>query len=138
MPQLTEQKITAVFDALAKNKPVRYHGPKHGNIHIDRQLPFLVVYRRPADPVDIGTDRLLLGEASYLLVEDVAVDHEKLAELVATIAEIQTEAFGAFLVLEIWAGQIPDTEHAPPGFRIFAPKKNCPAQLLEKLHLTFD
>lgn len=132
MPQLTEQKLAAIYDALAKNKPVRYHGPEHGNIHIDRQLPFLVVYRRPAHPIDIGTDRLLLGEASYLLVEDVAVDHEALSEIVTTIAQIQTEAFGAFLILEIWAGQIPDTEHAAPGFKIFAPGQNCPAQLLEK------
>jgi uncharacterized protein (TIGR02421 family) len=132
VPQLTEQKISAIYDALAKNKPVRYHGPKHGNIHIDRQLPFLVVYRRPADSIDIGTERLLLGEASYLLVEDTAPDHEALSEIVTTIAQIQTEAFGAFLFLEIWAGQIPDIEHAPPGFRIYAPKQNCPAQLLEK------
>ena len=132
MPQLSEQKFAAIYDALSKNKPVRYHGPEHGNIHIDRQLPFLVVYRRPADPVDIGTDRLLLGEASYLLVENVAVDHEALSELVTNVAEIQTEAFGAFLILEIWAGHTPETEHAPPGFRIFAPKQNCPAQLLEK------
>lgn len=132
MPQLSEQKFTAIYDALAKNKPVRYHGPEHGKIHIDRQLPFLVVYRRPADPIDIGTDRLLLGEASYLLVEDVAVNHETLSELVTTIAEIQTEAFGAFLLLEIWAGHIPDTEQAPPGFTIFAPKQNSPAQVLEK------
>lgn len=132
MPQLTERKLAAIYDALAKNKPVRYHGPKHGNIHIERQLPFLVVYRRPADAIDIGTERLLLGEASYLLVEDVAPDHKILCEIVTTIAEIQTDAFGAFLLLEIWAGQIPDTEHAPPGFRIFAPKHHCPAQLLEK------
>ncbi|WP_455199816.1 tyrosine/phenylalanine carboxypeptidase domain-containing protein, partial [Kaarinaea lacus] len=132
MPQLTEQKMAGIYDALAKNKPVRYHGPEHGNLHIDRQLPFLVVYRRPAEPVDIGTDRLLLGEASYLLVEDVAVDHKALSEIVATIANIQTKAFGAFLILEIWAGQIPETEHAPPGFKIFAPKQHSPSQLLEK------
>ena len=66
-------------------------------------------------------------------MEDTAPDHEALSEIVTTIAQIQTEAFGAFLLLEIWAGQIPDLEHAPPGFRIHAPKQNCPAQLLEKI-----
>ena len=98
MPQLTDQKIAAIYHALANNKPVRYHGPEHGNIHIDRQLPFLVVYRRPADSIDIGTDRLLLGEASYLLVEDVAVNHEALSEIVTTIAKIQSEEKGEVTV----------------------------------------
>ncbi len=132
MHQLPDQEIASIYRALASNKPVRYHGSKYGRIHIDRQLPFMVVYRRSADRVDIGTDRLLLGEASYLVVDDASISHEELRKVVANIAHIQADVFGSFLLLEIWAGNPPGAEHSPPGFRIFAPSENCPAQLLEK------
>ncbi|MGR8978760.1 MAG: flavohemoglobin expression-modulating QEGLA motif protein [Gammaproteobacteria bacterium] len=132
MTPLTEKDIAFIAASLADNKPVRHHIRGHGRLHIDRQLPFLVVYRRPGQGVDTGTDRLLLGEASYLTVEEASGWQEELSKLVTTIARIQTEAFGAFLFMEIWAGQTPAAEHAPPGFRIFAPCQNCPAQLLEK------
>ncbi|WP_455220777.1 flavohemoglobin expression-modulating QEGLA motif protein [Kaarinaea lacus] len=132
MTSLTEQDINTIAGLLADNKPVRDHLSGRGSLHIDRQLPFLAVYRRPPKSSDIGTDRLLLGEAAYLIVEDISGWQEELNNLVATIAQIQTNAFGAFLLLEIWAGQTPETNHTPPGFNIFAPTHNCSDQLLER------
>ena len=132
MAALNEQDIAAIASALVENRPVRHHISGYGRLHIDRQLPFLTVYRRPTNIIDAGTDRLLLGEAAYLIVKNISGWHEELGKLVTTIAQIQTDAFGAFLLLEIWTADVPETEHAPPGFKIFAPSKNCPAQLLEK------
>lgn len=132
MPPLTDQDIADITRSLADNTPVRLHISGIGRLHIDRQLPFLAVYRRPAESVDIGTDRLLLGEAAYLIVEDTSGWHEELQKLVAAIAQVQTEVYGAFLLLEIWAGQTSETQHSPPEFKIFAPNHNCPARLLEQ------
>ena len=132
MPPLTDKDITAITSSLADNKPVRHRISEIGRLHIDRQLPFLAIYRRPAKTIDNGTDRLLLGEAAYLIVEDTSDWHDQLGKLITTIAEVQSQIYGAFLFLEIWAGQPPETEHMSPDFRLFAPNQNCPAQLLEK------
>ena len=59
--------IAEVRQRLAKNNQVRRKLPDQGRLHIDRQLPFLFVYRRPADREDLGAERLVMGEAAYLV-----------------------------------------------------------------------
>ena len=64
---LTSDRIAEICDRLKANKRVRRNLPGEGRLHIDRQLPFLCVYRRPTDGSDSGTRKLVLGEASYLV-----------------------------------------------------------------------
>jgi uncharacterized protein (TIGR02421 family) len=71
-----------------------------GILNIDRRLPYVVVYRRPADRDDAGTDRLILGEASYL----VSGADDDVSGLVRALAEASTAELGSFLLLELWAG----------------------------------
>jgi uncharacterized protein (TIGR02421 family) len=78
--------------------------PGWGRLHVDRQLPFLVVYRRPADRPDPGTDRLVTGVASYLVVDGDPTRRDEVVELVRTVAEVMRGVFGAFLIIEVWAG----------------------------------
>ena len=64
---LSEEFVRRVCTRLEQDNRVRRNLPPWGRLHIDRQLPFLCVYRRPPKSKDAGTERLLLGEASYLL-----------------------------------------------------------------------
>lgn len=131
MPVLTSQEIETISDLLENNKPVRHQISGNGTLHIDRQLPLLVVYREPTQGMDPGTARLLLGEAAYLIVRKDLDCQEQLDDLVASIQKIQRRIFGGFLLLEIWAKPDVEAEHEAPGFRIVAPKLHCPKGLLE-------
>jgi hypothetical protein len=125
--RITKAYVQAVCERLAANKPVRRRLPQWGRIHIDRQLPFLCVYRRPSDP-DPGTDGLVMGEASYLTASGAPELQRELASLVRGVAGTLGNVFGAFLVFEVWAARpAPDDPGAAstasrPAFRIFAPR----------------
>ena len=86
-PQLTEERIEDVLDAVEHNKSVRRAMPEWGRIHVDRQLPFLCIYRKPEDYSDFGTDRLIVsqhpangGELDTLFVGKIAPKHTAVAE----------------------------------------------------------
>jgi uncharacterized protein (TIGR02421 family) len=108
---VTDAIIQSIVARLRDNKRVRRTLPKGGRINIDRQLPFLMVYREPHDRWDAGTRRFVQGEASYLIFSSdprLAHDFDKLLrEVVRELSKI----FGAFLLLEIWSG--PDLRY--PG-----------------------
>jgi len=129
---LTKQDLATIGSLLENDKPVRNHFSGYGRLHIDRQLPFLTVYRKPKDTADKGTHRLLLGEASYLILENLDDWHMQLNQLVGLIQKTQNTVFGGFLLLEIWARPDSELENEHPEFRIFAPKQNCPGILLER------
>ena len=100
---ITEQFIETASARLAEGKPVRRRLPLWGRLHIDRQLPFLCVYRRPPRRDDPGTDRLVLGEAAYLQAPGNRTLGKQLSSLVQAIALIKGRVFGAFVVIEIWS-----------------------------------
>ena len=56
-----------ICERIVQEKKVRRTLPG-GRLHIDRKLPFLCVYRTPQGKFDEGTHRLVMGEASYLVV----------------------------------------------------------------------
>jgi uncharacterized protein (TIGR02421 family) len=91
-----------------------------GRIHIDRQLPFLCVYRRRSD--DPGTHRLVMGEASYLIAPGAGRHRPGVVGLVQAVVHAMAPEFGAFLVVEVWAGPADADPAAPPTFRIHAPR----------------
>ena len=51
--------IEVIRKRLAGNKSVRRALPANGRLHIDRQLPFLCVYRQPHEFEDIETETLV-------------------------------------------------------------------------------
>ncbi len=118
---------------LAAGKVVRIHLAPWGRLHLDRQLPFLAVYRRPPGTVDTGTDRLLLGESAYLLGDGAAGQLGFLRGLLSDIARVQIGAFGAFLVLEIWSTRGSEPPRSSMLFRIHAARHHAPATTLEAL-----
>jgi uncharacterized protein (TIGR02421 family) len=96
-------------------------------LHIDRQLPFLCVYRRPADGADPGTRQLVLGEAAYLVTSSARGILAPVSQLLDQVVETLSQAFGAFLLIEVWAVPNagleldPRAVEVPPRFRIYAP-----------------
>ncbi len=107
---ISEGVITAVSGRLRANKAVRMSLPGSGRVAIDRQLPFLIVYRLPVRAADEGTSKFATSEASYLLAPGQKKLQAGVSRLVRGVAETMVEEFGAFLVLEIWAGTAVATE----------------------------
>jgi len=128
VPALTAKRIDAIIERLAQNKPVRRTLPDGGRLHIDRQLPFLCVYRNPKGAEDSSMGRLLFAEAAYALVPGDRPFHKTLTTLLTKIAAIMVERFGAFLLLEIWSPEdavMSERDHPlRPAFRIHASHKD--------------
>ncbi|MDE0297577.1 MAG: flavohemoglobin expression-modulating QEGLA motif protein [Candidatus Poribacteria bacterium] len=136
---ITPRFIQTVCARLANNTQVRRILPDKGRVHIDRQLPFLLVYRRPPNRHDPGTESLVKGQASYLVASGNRRLRPSLSELIRNIVETLSPEFGAFLVLELWAGQDvasdeqADDRVANPGFRIIIPREGGPTRTIETL-----
>lgn len=108
--------IDEILERIGNDESVRTTLSHGGVLHLDRGLPYLLVHRAPADRPDHGTDRLLTGEASYLLAR--AGEEAEAGALVRGLAKAGSTAYGAYLVLEVWSAEDPDsrriTLHAPP------------------------
>lgn len=100
---ISEKFVDEVCARLAEHKRVRRTLPGRGRLHVDRQLPFLCVYRRPTDRKDAGTDRLVTGEASFLIAPGGTSYRKGLWLLVRRLIETMTARFGAFLIVEVWS-----------------------------------
>ncbi len=126
--EISEHLIEAVCLRLSRNERVRRTIPGKGRLHIDRQVPFLCVYRQPPEYEDAGTERLVKGEASYLIAPGAPEFQLSLSTLVGRVAETLSAEFGAFLIVEIWAAPDGGRANDPavptvlPTFTIHAPK----------------
>ena len=131
--------IRTIRDRLARNLRVRRTLPYRGRLHFDRKLPFLCVYRRPRKREDAGTEKLVQGEASYLIASGHRQAQKDLSSLVQGLAEELIEIFGAFLVLEVWSasenGNSENAEAGPrrPAFHIYSSNDFTAATTVEVL-----
>lgn len=136
---ISASMIESVCERLANNLRVRRTLPGKGRLHIDRQLPFLCVYRQPPDYDDAGTERLVKGEASYLIAPGATAHHKNVSNLVLQISKTLSEQFGALLIVEIWAAAEGGKANDPavptvlPTFTIHAPKAAGMARTVETL-----
>jgi len=131
--------IEQISARLESNLPIRRSLPDGGRLHIDRQLPFLIVYRPPDDSDDAGAARFVKGEASYLIAPRHRKHRQQTAVLISTIAEAMTDVFGGFLIVEVWDG--PDREDGvmsngaprPPGFRVVVARREAESPSVVRL-----
>jgi uncharacterized protein (TIGR02421 family) len=136
---ISTEFINAVCERLADNKQVRRTLPLNGRLHIDRRLPFLCLYRRPLKRPDQGTDRLVKGEASYLIASSSPKQKKELSELVHNIVNVLSLDYGAFLILEIWSsnnfpGMVNSEIKLPcPYFQICMSSGQFPTETVESL-----
>ncbi|TWT40710.1 hypothetical protein KOR42_48850 [Thalassoglobus neptunius] len=101
------QVAEVVCERLAANQRVRRNLPDGGRIRIDRQLPFLCVYRHPPEQSGDGARELITTEASYLFASGDPQHHDGLVMLCKKIMAAMREHFGTFLLIEVWE-QPPD------------------------------
>ena len=128
--------IKKVCADLTENRPIRIKFPLWGRIHIDRRLPFLCIYRRPAGRTDKGTARLLLGQASYILIREEEADCDGFKLLVKAILANLSAVFGSALLFELWSDELSEIEEQddqPAQFNIKAKKYQVPHAMLEEL-----
>ncbi len=129
----TGEFIEKIKSELAANRPVRERLPGGGLIHIDRQLPFICVYRKPKEREDEGTQKLVQSEASYL----IAGETDEISELMEAVTTTLRDVFGTFLILEIWTLPYSDfsdeaVRNRQPFFRIFSEN---PSKLLSTVEI---
>jgi uncharacterized protein (TIGR02421 family) len=115
----------SIGESYAEGCAVRRRLPPSGRIVLERQLPFLFVYRPPAEGSDPGTASLIGSEASFLAAPADRSAEAAVTELVRSVAATAVSRFGGFLIVELWSGA-PDpaaTPDAPgaPAFRILTP-----------------
>ena len=128
--------INKVCADLTENRPIRLKFPLWGRIHIDRRLPFLCIYRRPAGRSDKGTKRLLLGQASYILIREEDADCAGFKALIKAIMTCLSADFGSSLLFEFWSEEMGETEiqeEQSVQFNIKADKYQVPCVMLEEL-----
>ncbi len=120
--------MAEVCRRVADGKPVRRKLAPWGRVHVDRPLPFLIVYRRPSARADTDTESLIVGEASYVIASGARRSRASVSALVEGISEIQAQSFGAFLIVELWStpdADIPEGQTSwRPHFRIHRPRKS--------------
>ena len=133
--RISEDFIERALVRLRKGQSIRRELPGWGRVHIDRQLPFLLVYRRPGPANDLDTARLVVGEAAYLQASGDRKYHAGLSALIQGIVRTQAEVFGSFLLLELWAAEVPAEAETVlrPAFRILPSKGNKIGSTIEVL-----
>jgi uncharacterized protein (TIGR02421 family) len=138
-PKSISNRLLATIGArLHDNQRVRRTLPAWGRVAIDRQLPFLCVYRRPVKGSDSGTYRFATSEASYLLCSAEKKLQPQITDLVQTVAEIMIKQFGAFLILELWAGPANHKKEGPvstaemiPEFGVLAQRQTAEGSITD-------
>lgn len=124
--RITDELIADVCTRLANGSRVRRMLPEKGRLHIDRQLPFLCVYRQPVEHADEGTEKTIEGEAAYLVATGQSGHHGRVSKLVEGIVKTVSPEFGGMLLLEVWAGDEgtraadPARPEVAPVIRVFA------------------
>lgn len=124
---------------LSRNRILRRRLPGWGQLHIDRKQPFLCLYRKPPGRDDVGTDTLLLSQASYLLASGNRRVQASLRRMVKSLVAELASTFGRAIILEIWSAPsseaLPGAGEAPDAstFRIMAPAHAFPQPTLETL-----
>lgn len=115
--QIRDPMIAAIIKRLETGKSVKRTLPSGGYLHLDRQVPFMLVFRRPAKQPFSTTKQLLRGEASYIILDGRRQFNKSNAALVSAIAESLAASFGAFLLIEIWEDKSEKSAELTPSFR---------------------
>ena len=125
-PALSPDLISTIARRVEQGLQVRRKLHSDGRIHIDRQLPFLVVYRPPQSGADETLRSLVASQASYVIAPSDPATGTFVHDLVERIAAIQSQPFGGFLLIEIWAtkdslGATSVADDIRPDFELLIP-----------------
>ena len=138
---ISDRVIANIKARILMGKRIRRKLPVWGYLNIDRQLPFLIIYRKPTKQDDPGTSRLITSEASYMTASSNKQLQHSLSELTKSITSTLGKIFGAFLIIEIWAGPeekiLGKAEDYKPRFRIYTTKSDIMSSTVDILQKAF-
>lgn len=96
----TDKSIKQILTKLEKKSVVNAILPGGGILHIEKEVPYLVIYRKKED--DTGTSRFVISESSYLIIGDKDFDGYK--NLVFAISNKQSVIFKTYMLFELYTG----------------------------------
>ncbi|MDX1427810.1 MAG: DUF1704 domain-containing protein, partial [Salegentibacter mishustinae] len=99
--ELSEKSIKKILTILEEDGKISASLPGGGLIHIEDNLPYLIVYRKRNN--DEGTERIIVSEASYLLIGDKFF--EAYQRLVYSLSDKLSTEFKSYMVFEIYTGE---------------------------------
>ena len=104
IPDLSENSVEQILTILEKEKEISCELPGKGILHIEKELPYLVIYRRKKN--DKGTRRLVTNESSYLIIGDK--EFEGYQDLLYKVSDRFSAKMKSYLLFEIYSGE-PDS-----------------------------
>jgi len=107
-----------ILDKLEKDRPVHVSLPGGGELHMERPVPYLLVYRIPRHGSDTFTPALGNTQSAYLTAPDS--EEFPIAPVVRSIASAMADKFGGFMLLEVWLS----AEQEAPPFMIHISQKS--------------
>lgn len=123
MPELsniTDKSIIHILTELEGKEEVNASLPGGGFLHIEKEVPYLVIYRQKED--DKGTSRIVTSEASYLLMGNENFQFYK--DLLFEITNKLSAVFKTYMLFEIYSG-----EEGSNTFLIKGPEGKLPSTL---------
>ncbi len=118
--KFTDKSIKQILTKLDKKEEVNGILPGGGILHIEKEVPFLVIYRKKGN--DEGTSRMVISEASYLIIGDE--DYEGYKKMLFEISHNLSSIFKTYMLFEIYSG-----EPGSNSFLIKAPANKLPSAL---------
>ncbi len=108
---------------LDENSGIHFQLGNSEFLHIERNLPFLLVYRHEEGRErDVVIENVIKNEASYMIVS--AEKYLQYQNLLKKLVKKLSDEFGAFLLMEIWPGNrnysLADNV---AGFQLFGPEE---------------
>ncbi|HET8838869.1 MAG TPA: tyrosine/phenylalanine carboxypeptidase domain-containing protein [Flavobacteriaceae bacterium] len=101
---LDEFSTSNILEELEEKKKIDRHLPGGGFLHISQTLPYLVVHRLKKESQNAQTNRIVINEASYLIIG--TTDFEGYQRLMLALGEKLSAKFKSFLFFEIYSGSI--------------------------------
>jgi len=120
IPDLSEKSIEKILTTLEEDKEISCHLPGKGILHIEKALPYLVIYRKKKE--DKGTRRFVINESSYMIIGNE--DFPGYQKLLFEISHKLSAQMESYLLFEMYSGTA-DTNK----FRIKGPAKRLPSAL---------
>lgn len=115
---ITETQIERICDAIESETGFDENLPEDGELHVDKLLPYICVYRYNEEPDPYFT-RLVKTQGSYLIIKDTFSP----TDLLKNISQAIVKKLNAFLIIELW----PERKNHDAEFTILAPKNRAPA-----------
>lgn len=130
-----EATISELVNKLKNSEGLHETLPGGSQVHIDRPLPFICIYRFPEKVKKTAHAHLVSAQPSFILMH--SEDEPIVRELLAAVSDILRKRFGALMLVEVWpSSDIKRTKEEQPKdlFTLYCTKKECQISLetLEK------